>query len=78
MGEICIRGPHIMKGYFANEKATAETIDRDGWLHSGDIGYYDDDGDFFIVDRAKELIKYKSFQVLERNLGKTQFNSKTT
>ena len=55
-----------MKGYYGNEKSTAETIDKEGWLLSGDVGYYDDDGEFFIVDRAKELIKYKSFQVSAR------------
>lgn len=63
-GELCIKGPQVMKGYFKNEKATSETIDKHGWLHSGDIGYYDNDGDFFIVDRAKELIKYKGYQVI--------------
>ena len=60
---MCIKGPHIMKGYFENENATAQNIDQDGWLHTGDIAYYDEDGDFFIVDRAKELIKCESFQV---------------
>ena len=51
-----------MKGYLGNEKATAETI-RDGWLHSGDIAYYDSKGRVYIVDRLKELIKVKGFQV---------------
>jgi acyl-CoA synthetase (AMP-forming)/AMP-acid ligase II len=62
-GEVCVRGPQIMKGYLNKPEATAQTIDADGWLHTGDIGYADADGHFFIVDRAKELIKYKGFQV---------------
>ncbi|XP_062222338.1 4-coumarate--CoA ligase 2 [Phragmites australis] len=62
-GEICIRGPQIMKGYLNDPEATARTIDVDGWLHTGDIGYVDDDEEVFIVDRAKELIKFKGFQV---------------
>ena len=62
-GEVCARGPQIMKGYLNNPEATAQTIDSEGWLHTGDIGYVDEDGNFFIVDRAKELIKYKGFQV---------------
>ena len=52
----------VMLGYLNNEKATAETI-TDGWLHSGDIAYYDETGHIFIVDRLKELIKVKGFQV---------------
>lgn len=64
IGEICTKGPHIMKGYYRNEKETAGTIDKHGWLHTGDIGYYDKDGDLFIVDRQKDLIKFKGFQVL--------------
>lgn len=52
-----------MKGYFGNETATAETVDTDGWLHSGDIGYYDDDNDFYIMDRAKEIIICDNFNV---------------
>ncbi|KAL7183372.1 hypothetical protein ACSBR2_025722 [Camellia fascicularis] len=62
-GEICIRGPQIMKGYLNDAEATATTIDVDGWLHTGDIGYVDHDDEVFIVDRVKELIKFKGFQV---------------
>lgn len=62
-GEVWIRGPQVMKGYLNNAEATAATIDADGWLHTGDIAIVDDDGHFFIVDRLKELIKYKGFQV---------------
>lgn len=53
----------MMKGYHGDEKETEKIIDKDGWLHSGDVGYYDEDGDLFLVDRAKDLIKYKGFQV---------------
>ncbi|KAI3749135.1 hypothetical protein L6452_12739 [Arctium lappa] len=62
-GEICIRGPQIMKGYLNDAKSTAATIDEQGWLHTGDIGYVDHDDEVFIVDRVKELIKFKGFQV---------------
>lgn len=67
-GEICIRGPSIMKGYMNNEKATRETIDKDGWLHSGDLGYYDHFAHVYIIERLKELIKYKGFQVAPAEL----------
>ncbi|XP_012090907.2 4-coumarate--CoA ligase 2 [Jatropha curcas] len=62
-GEICIRGQQIMKGYLDDPEATANTIDVEGWLHTGDIGYVDDDDEIFIVDRVKEIIKFKGFQV---------------
>src|ERR1043166_3459204 len=67
-GEVCVRGPQNMLGYLNNPEATARTIDADGWLHTGDIGYADEDGHFFIVDRVKELIKYKGFQVAPAEL----------
>lgn len=68
VGEVCHKGLLVMKGYFENPKATAESIDKDGWFHTGDLGYFDEKGHFFIVDRLKELIKYKGFQVAPAEL----------
>ncbi|MEU4012653.1 4-coumarate--CoA ligase family protein [Streptomyces pseudogriseolus] len=67
-GEILIRGPQVMKGYLGRPDATAAMIDEDGWLHTGDVGHVDDDGWLFVVDRVKELIKYKGFQVAPAEL----------
>ncbi len=67
-GEICVRGPQVMKGYLNRPEATAAMVDPEGWLHTGDIGFADDDGCFFIVDRLKELIKYKGMQVAPAEL----------
>ena len=67
-GELLIRGPQIMLGYLNNAEATAQAIDADGWLHTGDVGYADADGYFFIVDRLKEFIKYKGYQVAPAEL----------
>jgi len=62
LGELCCTGPMMMKGYINNQEATDHTI-RDGWLYTGDIAYYDEDCHVFIVDRIKELIKVKGYQV---------------
>ncbi|XP_039309759.1 luciferin 4-monooxygenase isoform X2 [Solenopsis invicta] len=62
-GEVCIKLPTVMTGYCKNHEATRNIMDKEGWLHSGDIGYMDKDGELFIVDRMKELIKYRGYQV---------------
>jgi acyl-CoA synthetase (AMP-forming)/AMP-acid ligase II len=67
-GEVCIRGPQVMKGYLDNPRATAAMIDSEGWLHTGDVGYADEEGCFYIVDRVKELIKYKGLQIAPAEL----------
>ncbi|KAK6123804.1 hypothetical protein DH2020_042458 [Rehmannia glutinosa] len=67
-GEICIRGDQIMKGYLNDPESTESTIDKNGWLHTGDIGFIDGDDELFIVDRLKEIIKYKGFQVAPAEL----------
>ncbi|MFF6997521.1 4-coumarate--CoA ligase family protein [Streptomyces sp. NPDC008313] len=67
-GEILIRGPQVMKGYLGRPDATDAMIDPDGWLHTGDVGHVDADGWLFVVDRVKELIKYKGFQVAPAEL----------
>lgn len=65
-GEVLIRGPQVMKGYLGRPEETAHMIDADGWVHTGDVGRVDADGWLFVVDRVKELIKYKGFQVAPR------------
>lgn len=67
-GELLVKGPNIMLGYLGRDDATAETVDADGFLHTGDIARVDDDGTFWIVDRLKELIKYKGYQVAPAEL----------
>ncbi|OLY78065.1 putative 4-coumarate-CoA ligase 3 [Smittium mucronatum] len=63
IGELCFKGMNVMKGYLNNPKATKNSVDFDGFYHTGDVGYIDLDTNIFIVDRIKELIKYKGFQV---------------
>ena len=67
-GELWVRGPQVMKGYLNNAEATADTVDADGWLHTGDVAIVDEDGRYTVVDRVKELIKYKGYQVAPAEL----------
>jgi acyl-CoA synthetase (AMP-forming)/AMP-acid ligase II len=68
LGELLVRAPGVMRGYLANDAATALTVEPDGWLRTGDIVRVDDDGWFYVVDRVKELIKYKGYQVAPAEL----------
>ncbi|KAK2750188.1 hypothetical protein FQN57_004684 [Myotisia sp. PD_48] len=68
VGEIYIRGPNVFPGYLGNPRATAECLSEDGWFRTGDVGYQDKDGNLYITDRVKELIKYKGFQVAPAEL----------
>jgi acyl-CoA synthetase (AMP-forming)/AMP-acid ligase II len=70
-GELWIRGPQVMKGYFGRQDETDAMLDADGWLHTGDIARVDEQGNWFIVDRVKELIKYNGYQVAPAELEAT-------
>ncbi|XP_033328457.2 luciferin 4-monooxygenase isoform X1 [Megalopta genalis] len=62
-GELCVKTPNVMIGYYKNPTATMEILDEDGWIHTGDLAYYNEDGEVFIVDRLKEIIKYRGHQI---------------
>ncbi|XP_022157857.1 4-coumarate--CoA ligase-like 6 isoform X2 [Momordica charantia] len=62
-GQLLLRGPSLMKGYLNNTEATMSTIDHEAWLHTGDVVYFDQDGYLYVIDRLKEIIKYKGFQI---------------
>ncbi|OJJ08551.1 hypothetical protein ASPVEDRAFT_179986 [Aspergillus versicolor CBS 583.65] len=68
VGELFLRGPNVFLGYHNNPQATAQTLSADGWLRTGDVGYQDENGHFYITDRVKELIKYNGFQVAPAEL----------
>ncbi len=63
VGELCIRGPQVMKGYWNRPEDTAAAIDADGWLHTGDMAKMDENGFFYIVDRKKDMILVSGFNV---------------
>ncbi|XP_062579412.1 LOW QUALITY PROTEIN: uncharacterized protein LOC134241356 [Saccostrea cucullata] len=62
-GEIWVKGPQVMKGYLGQSQSTQDVITSDGWFKTGDIGYFDKDGNYFVVDRIKDVIKYKGYQI---------------
>ena len=67
-GELLVRGPQTMAGYLNRPEATAEMVDADGWVHTGDLARVDDDGNVFVVDRVKELIKVNAWPVAPAEL----------
>jgi long-chain acyl-CoA synthetase len=72
-GEVCIRGPQVMRGYWHRPEATADSIDPEGWFHTGDVGILDEDGYLAIVDRTKDMLLYKGYNVFPRELEEILF-----
>ncbi|XP_028759449.1 4-coumarate--CoA ligase-like 6 [Neltuma alba] len=68
IGELWLRGPSIMRGYLNNDEATMSTVDKDGWLHTGDVVWFDQDGYLHLSDRLKDIIKYKGYQIAPADL----------
>ncbi|MGD0114528.1 MAG: AMP-binding protein [Dehalococcoidia bacterium] len=68
VGELMVKGPQVMKGYWNNPKETADCLTSDGWLRTGDIGRFDEDGYLYLIERKKEMIKYKGYQVAPAEL----------
>jgi long-chain acyl-CoA synthetase len=73
VGEILVRGPTVMKGYWNRDEATAETLDADGWLRTGDMGTMDEDGYYSVVDRKKEMIIRGGFNVYPREIEEAMY-----
>lgn len=73
VGELWVKGPNVFLGYLNNEEGTKNAITEDGYFKTGDVGYQDKDGNFYITDRVKELIKYKGFQVPPAELEVSDF-----
>jgi len=67
-GEVVVQGPQVMKGYWKRPEETAECLSEDGWLRTGDVGWLDEDGYLYVVERKKEMIKYKGYQVAPAEL----------
>lgn len=72
-GELSFKGSRVMAGYIGDKQATSAIIDEDGWLHTGDVGYYDEDLQFYVVDRIKELIKWNGFQIPPAGMSALNF-----